>query len=172
MSDKINLTGPLSPGMLFGRWWADSGRMYDPDTDDVSWFDKRYHLAQEAFEAGMASQAKEVSDWRSLAEASEKAIDAGTKRISELMQEIASLHKRLSESQMIAGGLRDDIEKLRIDLKTIYQKRNNVEMERNELKRVLRLALKLPRPWMMGNGLTWPEWDGIMADIEGVLDET
>lgn len=48
----------VSPGMAFGRWWAESGRLYDPDVEDVSWFDKRYHLAQEAFEAGMAYASK------------------------------------------------------------------------------------------------------------------
>lgn len=181
--DSVELKS-VSPGMAFGRWWRESGRLYDPDVQDVSWFDKRYHLAQEAFEAGMSCASKDRDDWRSLAEASEKAIDTATKQFSELATEIASLHKRLSEAQMINVGLRDEIEHLKLDLKTIYRNRNNVEMERDAankiaseqrlqidaLKRALKSALKLPRPWMMGNGLTWPEWDGIMADIEKALE--
>lgn len=100
---------------------------------------------------------KDRDDWRSLAEGSDKAIDVGTRRISELMQEIASLHERLSESQMINGSIRDELTQQRLKV--------------DALKRVLKSALKLPRPWMIGNGLTWPEWDGIMVEIEIALEE-
>ena len=33
-------------------WWTKDGRYYDPDTDDVDWFDKRRELAMVAFRAG------------------------------------------------------------------------------------------------------------------------
>ena len=31
----------------FGKWWADDGRMYDPDTEEVPWFDKRKEALDE-----------------------------------------------------------------------------------------------------------------------------
>ena len=37
----------------FDKWWQEDGRMLDPDTEDVSWFDKRQVLADLAFEAGI-----------------------------------------------------------------------------------------------------------------------
>lgn len=36
----------------FEEWWARRGQKIDPDTEDVSWFDKRKGLAVEAFIAG------------------------------------------------------------------------------------------------------------------------
>lgn len=40
-------------GVGFDKWWREEGRMLDPDTSDVPWFDKREGLAALAFEAGM-----------------------------------------------------------------------------------------------------------------------
>lgn len=37
----------------FDKWWHEDGRMLDPDTGDVPWFDKRQALAELAFEAGI-----------------------------------------------------------------------------------------------------------------------
>jgi hypothetical protein len=37
----------------FDKWWQEDGRMIDPDTEDVPWFDKRKGLAEMAFEAGI-----------------------------------------------------------------------------------------------------------------------
>jgi hypothetical protein len=37
----------------FEEWWNKEGRFYDPDTEDVPWFDKRKVLAELAFVAGM-----------------------------------------------------------------------------------------------------------------------
>jgi hypothetical protein len=37
----------------FDKWWQEEGRMLDPDTADVPWFDKRQGLAELAFEAGI-----------------------------------------------------------------------------------------------------------------------
>ena len=37
----------------FEKWWEDDGRMYDPDTEDVPWFDKRKELAELAFAKGV-----------------------------------------------------------------------------------------------------------------------
>lgn len=37
----------------FDKWWQEDGKMIDPDTEDVPWFDKRKGLAELAFEAGM-----------------------------------------------------------------------------------------------------------------------
>ena len=37
----------------FDKWWQEDGRMLDPDTEDVPWFDKRQALAELAFEAGI-----------------------------------------------------------------------------------------------------------------------
>lgn len=38
--------------MLFEIWWDSTGKYIDPDTDDVSWFDKRKELAGHAYQAG------------------------------------------------------------------------------------------------------------------------
>ena len=37
----------------FDKWWQEEGKMIDPDTEDVPWFDKRQVLADLAFEAGI-----------------------------------------------------------------------------------------------------------------------
>jgi hypothetical protein len=37
----------------FDKWWQEDGKMIDPDTEDVPWFDKRKALAELAFEAGI-----------------------------------------------------------------------------------------------------------------------
>jgi hypothetical protein len=50
----------------FDKWWQEDGKMIDPDTEDVPWFDKRKSLAEMAFEAGikcgMARAANYVAD--------------------------------------------------------------------------------------------------------------
>ena len=33
----------------FSEWWEREGKFYDPDTEDVSWHDKRAGLAEKAF---------------------------------------------------------------------------------------------------------------------------
>jgi hypothetical protein len=40
-------------GFTFQKWWDEQGHYLDPDTEDVSWFDKRAALAEAAFEAGV-----------------------------------------------------------------------------------------------------------------------
>jgi hypothetical protein len=37
----------------FAKWWQEEGRMLDPDTEDVPWFDKREALAELAWNAAM-----------------------------------------------------------------------------------------------------------------------
>lgn len=37
----------------FDKWWQETGKFLDPDTEDVPWFDKRRALAEAAFEAGI-----------------------------------------------------------------------------------------------------------------------
>ena len=37
---------------MFDLWWSSDGRMIDPDTGDVPWYDKREGLAAAAFIAG------------------------------------------------------------------------------------------------------------------------
>lgn len=37
----------------FEKWWQEQGRMLDPDTEDVPWFDKRESLAHLAFDEGV-----------------------------------------------------------------------------------------------------------------------
>lgn len=39
--------------MTFEDWWNKNGKYYDPDTSDISWFDKRKDLAAYAFDAGI-----------------------------------------------------------------------------------------------------------------------
>ena len=38
----------------FDQWWEREGRFFDPDTDDVPWFDKRKALAEKAFASATA----------------------------------------------------------------------------------------------------------------------
>jgi hypothetical protein len=40
----------------FDSWWARDGRGYDPDTEDVSWFDKRKELAEYTWLAALSSK--------------------------------------------------------------------------------------------------------------------
>lgn len=47
---------------MFENWWRRTGRHLDPDTSDVSWFDKRRGLAEAAYQAGMATGANYVAD--------------------------------------------------------------------------------------------------------------
>lgn len=42
----------------FDAWWICEGRYIDPDTADVSWFDKRKALAEAAFDAGVKQNTK------------------------------------------------------------------------------------------------------------------
>ena len=36
----------------FDMWWQSHGKVFDPDTEDVSWFDKRKDLAEFAYSQG------------------------------------------------------------------------------------------------------------------------
>lgn len=58
----------LTPDELaFEKWWQDDGVFYDPDTDDVPWYDKRKELAAYAYRARQAeleSQLAAVSQER------------------------------------------------------------------------------------------------------------
>lgn len=40
--------------LRFEKWWGESGRYIDPDTDDVPWFDKRKELCAVAFGVGVS----------------------------------------------------------------------------------------------------------------------
>lgn len=42
--------------MTFDEWWNQEGKYIDPDTEDVSWYDKRKELAEIAFNAGKSSK--------------------------------------------------------------------------------------------------------------------
>ena len=44
------------PRLNFRNWWNRDGKFYDPDTEDVPWFDKRVFLAERAFDAGVAQE--------------------------------------------------------------------------------------------------------------------
>ncbi len=43
---------------LFENWWHETGRYLDPDTEDVSWFDKRKELSGLAFVAAYGIRSK------------------------------------------------------------------------------------------------------------------
>jgi hypothetical protein len=49
----------------FDLWWDTVGRFYDPDTDDVSWYDKRKELAAVAFSAGRDIEGGQWPDGKS-----------------------------------------------------------------------------------------------------------
>lgn len=46
--------------MDFQKWWSDVGRFYDPDTEDVTWYDKRKDLAELAFVTGIKIGARNL----------------------------------------------------------------------------------------------------------------
>lgn len=46
----------------FSDWWLRDGRMFDPDTSDVPWFDKRKDLAEKAFNAALAQSRNYTCD--------------------------------------------------------------------------------------------------------------
>jgi hypothetical protein len=46
--DAASLPQPRT-GESFDDWWQRDGKFYDPDTDDVPWFDKRKELAEYAW---------------------------------------------------------------------------------------------------------------------------
>ena len=39
----------MSEPLTFEEWWMRTGRMIDPDTEDVPWYDKRKFLAEYTF---------------------------------------------------------------------------------------------------------------------------
>jgi hypothetical protein len=51
---KEETSGVPRPRLDFWGWWNRDGKFYDPDTEDVPWFDKRKFLAERAFDAGVA----------------------------------------------------------------------------------------------------------------------
>ena len=46
----------------FEEWWARTGRTIDPDTEEVSWYDKRKSLAEAAFASARAQSTNYVCD--------------------------------------------------------------------------------------------------------------
>ncbi len=46
----------------FDVWWDQTGQYYDPDTDDVPWFDKRKELAAKAFADAIAMSGNYIAD--------------------------------------------------------------------------------------------------------------
>lgn len=52
--NKVEALKKLAAEPEFDKWWAGQGVFIDPDTEDVSWFDKRKELAGIAFIAGFA----------------------------------------------------------------------------------------------------------------------
>lgn len=47
------IPGEWNQSGSFHRWWVEIGQFMDPDTEDVSWFDKRKSLSQAAYYAGI-----------------------------------------------------------------------------------------------------------------------
>jgi hypothetical protein len=45
----------------FEEWWTRDGKFYDPDTEDVPWFDKRKLLAEYAFEHAKSQTGERIS---------------------------------------------------------------------------------------------------------------
>lgn len=46
----------------FDEWWEREGKFYDPDTEDVPWFDKRKSLAEKAFAVATAQSGNYIAD--------------------------------------------------------------------------------------------------------------
>lgn len=54
------LASAAAEELSFEQWWIETGRFYDPDTTDVSWYDKRESLAKLAYEAAIDEATKEL----------------------------------------------------------------------------------------------------------------
>ncbi|MDR3392459.1 MAG: hypothetical protein P4L77_12080 [Sulfuriferula sp.] len=54
LSKRREAAQPVAP-ISFRDWWNSQGRMIDPDTEDVPWFDKREALCEAAYDAGKSS---------------------------------------------------------------------------------------------------------------------
>lgn len=52
----------MSDDAEFADWWHRVGKSLDPDTEDVSWYDKRQAFAEAAFHAAMAISRNYVCD--------------------------------------------------------------------------------------------------------------
>ena len=48
--------------MNFDEWWNREGQFYDPDTEDVPWYDKRKAIAEKAWEVAKAISGNYVAD--------------------------------------------------------------------------------------------------------------
>ncbi len=46
----------------FDEWWERDGKFFDPDTDDVPWFDTRKFLAEYAFHRAIAQSRNYTAD--------------------------------------------------------------------------------------------------------------
>jgi hypothetical protein len=49
-AENVPLSSTTTPD--FDDWWQADGKFFDPDTDDVPWFDKRKELAEYAYQRG------------------------------------------------------------------------------------------------------------------------
>jgi hypothetical protein len=48
----------------FEKWWDSDGKYFDPDTEDVPWYDKRAELAEYAWHRGRAKLSCELEELR------------------------------------------------------------------------------------------------------------
>ncbi len=65
--DELTAEQPTSAGTkltAFDNWWGKDGKYFDPDTDDVSWFDKRKELAEYAWHRSKAFHAAASAEER------------------------------------------------------------------------------------------------------------
>jgi hypothetical protein len=86
----------------FEKWWADDGRFYDPDTEDVPWFDKSKELAELAFakgiEIGMARSGNYTAN-------SEKMLDYALRETAEAVR---IMHRDRSTLHVFDYGIEPD----------------------------------------------------------------
>lgn len=83
----------------FEKWWADDGRMYDPDTEDVPWFDKRKELAELAFAKGVETGMARSRNYTANSAVDPDRIHFANGRIVELSRETDRLYLSVLEGE-------------------------------------------------------------------------
>ena len=87
------------PDKTFETWWAEDGRMYDPDTEDVPWFDKRKELAELAFAKGVEIGVARSRNYTANSAVDPDRIHFANGRVVKLSRETGRLYLSIQEDK-------------------------------------------------------------------------
>ena len=83
----------------FENWWSTDGRMYDPDTEDVPWFDKRKALAALAFDKGVEIGMARSRNYTANSAVDPDRIHFANGRVVKLSRETGRLYLTIQEDE-------------------------------------------------------------------------